>query len=506
MTFPRRGVFVFTVTVTIITCISLFGWNNPSEARILRRPAAEEKKTGTPVSEALAHYLMGSLYDNAGQTGEAIGEYRKALALYPDSPETKLRLGSSLLLAGELSEAGKVIDEAIVDDPENVAAYMLRAFVHTAKKEFPEARENYQHVLQVDPSNMRALTFLADLLVQENKVEEALSVYERIVELDSREPFAHFNLGILYGKAGRFADAERVLKTAIDLDDEYVEARLLLGFLYEVDDRTPEAIELYESVTAIDEENFEAHIRLVQVYRKKGLYDKALEANRKVIELRPFALEPYLVSYSIYVGTGRYEEAEEILIEALERGFDLGVVHAGLGQMASRRGDHESALDHYQNAIRQSPGNDIYRFYMAVSLDSVGRREEAIEVLEEVVEEGTKHPEIFNYLGYTYAEEGIELDRAVELVKKALAIDPENAAYIDSLGWAYYKQGRLEEALEQLLRAVERLPDDATVRDHLGDVYYALGEKEKALVEWKRALEIDPDDQEIAEKIESVKN
>ena len=104
-----------------------------------------------------------------------------------------------------------------------------------------------------------------------------------------------------------------------------------------------------------------------------------------------------------------------------------------------------------------------------------------------------------------WAEDGENLDEAIELIKKALEIEPDNGAYIDSLGWAFYKKGMVDEALVQIEKAANLLKDDPVVRDHLGDIYSKKGLIEKALKEWERSLEIDPKQEKVREKIKSEK-
>ena len=108
-------------------------------------------------------------------------------------------------------------------------------------------------------------------------------------------------------------------------------------------------------------------------------------------------------------------------------------------------------------------------------------------------------------MGYIYAEEGQDLDRAISLIKKAVELDPANGAYMDSLGWAYYKKGMLEEALAEVEKALKALPDDPVVISHLGDIYYAKGEVKKAIKEWQKALKLNPKNKRLRQKINEAK-
>jgi Flp pilus assembly protein TadD len=99
-----------------------------------------------------------------------------------------------------------------------------------------------------------------------------------------------------------------------------------------------------------------------------------------------------------------------------------------------------------------------------------------------------------NYLGYMWADQGVNLEQALALIERAVALQPDNGAYADSLGWAQYRLGRFSEARESLERAAELTPDNATIHDHLGDAYLALGDVERARAAYERALELDDHD------------
>ena len=157
-------------------------------------------------------------------------------------------------------------------------------------------------------------------------------------------------------------------------------------------------------------------------------------------------------------------------------------------------------------AAEKAPDDDTYKFYLASALHRSGRTAEAVRILEGLATKGTDLAEAYNYLGYIYVEDNKDLDRAIELVQKALLLDPQNGAYLDSLGWAYYKKGMLDEALEALSMAAGEMPDDAVIRDHLGDVYAARGQLQEAEGEWQLSLELDPGSRDVKKKLEKVRN
>jgi Flp pilus assembly protein TadD len=133
----------------------------------------------------------------------------------------------------------------------------------------------------------------------------------------------------------------------------------------------------------------------------------------------------------------------------------------------------------------------------------MGRFDQAVAEFRRVIVLDPKHAEAYNYVGYMLAEKGIRLDEAQRLIQKALELEPENGYYIDSLGWAYYQQGRYSDAVRELRRAVEltRGKEDAVIYDHLGEAYLKAGDEPAALSAWEKALELDPTNESVRQKV-----
>ena len=103
------------------------------------------------------------------------------------------------------------------------------------------------------------------------------------------------------------------------------------------------------------------------------------------------------------------------------------------------------------------------------------------------------HPDVLNYLGYTWVDRGKNLEEALEMIEQAVALSPRNGYIVDSLGWAIYKLGRIDEAVDVLEDAVNLLPADPEINDHLGDVYWVAGREREAMFQWRIAIDVDED-------------
>ncbi|HPX41030.1 MAG TPA: tetratricopeptide repeat protein, partial [Candidatus Hydrogenedentes bacterium] len=141
-------------------------------------------------------------------------------------------------------------------------------------------------------------------------------------------------------------------------------------------------------------------------------------------------------------------------------------------------------------------------YYLAIIYDELKEPANTETHIEACLQLDPDDPDVLNFLGYFFADNNKNLDRAETLVKRALELSPDNGFYLDSLGWVYYRQGKVDLAIEYIRRSILRLErDDAVVRDHLGDAYLLKGEVDKAVEEWERAQRLDPELEGVAEKL-----
>jgi tetratricopeptide (TPR) repeat protein len=143
---------------------------------------------------------------------------------------------------------------------------------------------------------------------------------------------------------------------------------------------------------------------------------------------------------------------------------------------------------------------------MGVVFDKKGNKEKGLEQMKRILEFQPEHADALNYIGYTYAEQGIRLDEALDLIQRALKIKPDSGYIIDSLGWVYYQKGLYDEALRHLLEAARLVPNDPTIAEHLGDVYYKKKMYEQSLENYEKAISLKhPEADKVKEKIQQLK-
>jgi tetratricopeptide (TPR) repeat protein len=161
-----------------------------------------------------------------------------------------------------------------------------------------------------------------------------------------------------------------------------------------------------------------------------------------------------------------------------------------------------------ESAVKSFPKDTPTMVALADVYADAGRPLDAERMLRQVVAAEPTNANALNYLGYMLAIRGEQLDEAIRLVRRALDVEPDNGAYLDSLGWAHFKRGDLDEAEKYLGAAAAKLPENSEIQDHLGDLHARRGRLPEAIAAWTRALNGDGQDVEkaaIEKKISNAK-
>jgi len=194
----------------------------------------------------------------------------------------------------------------------------------------------------------------------------------------------------------------------------------------------------------------------------------------------------------LLAGMERYAEAESILLDLAERRPTITQAELQLADLLRSQEEYARAVEAYDRAAAIDPtlSDDDWTFLYrrAIALERLDRFEEAETDFLAALELNPDYPHLLNYLGYSWADRGINIERAEEMILRANELEPNNGYIVDSVGWVYYRTGRLDEAVEWLERAVALLPDDPEINDHLGDAYWMVGRRLEARFQWQRAL------------------
>ncbi len=250
-------------------------------------------------------------------------------------------------------------------------------------------------------------------------------------------------------------------------------------------------------------------MELAELYEELGRTEDAVRTLDRAIEaIEPAGSVRYRAQKSaILEAAGEHERALDALLDILDIPGQEAVGHDHIGRFHGRRDATSEAIRHLTEAVRlaEPVESGRYRIHLSRALAHADQAEEAEEVLVEARRILPDDPAVNNALGWFYAERGIKLAEARRLAEKALAVEPRNPYFMDTLGWIHFRLGENQRALDKLRRAAA-MTDDSTIHEHVGDVYKAIGQQDKARRYWLRALEIDPDRESVRRKLDDIED
>ena len=277
--------------------------------------------------------------------------------------------------------------------------------------------------------------------------------------------------------------------------------------IYERLDELDKAPAQYKAALKSDYSSPQIHLRLAIALIKQNQLEQAAEELKLSIKYYGSStesagqdssfIEAHTLLALVYSLQGKLDEANTEY-EAALRGVlaidpqNIGI-HKSLAQVYLRANRLSEAEKTYRFILSLIPKDTEAYFFLGSIYEEQGKRNQAIQQFKAALEIDPEYPDALNSLGYLYAEESINLKEAGEMIKKALIYEPDNGAYIDSLGWVYFRQGRYQEAIEKLQQAVQFL-SDPVIYEHLGDVYLRQGNLVGARENWNKSLEIDLQD------------
>ena len=428
--------------------------------------------------QAQAREMLIALLRAEQRFGEVAEVYRGAVDIVPGDLDSRFRLADALANDGQIEGAIREFQVILDEDPKNVIALVRLAMVRRDLAELAEAEELLSQALALEPKHVLGRYTLAGVHEQKRAFEQAASEWKKLLELPDNaaeaskrkaEYWAH--LGFAHEQLGRHDASVEAFAQARELSggDERFETFYIQGLI--AADRPDEAM---RSVDDALEKNPDSD-------RFKVLKARALDSR------------------------GDHDEAIEWVLELSQESPDNEMFARGVIEIFQQQKRYADADVFIRKRLNRSPDSVSLMFQLAAALERQKKFTEAEALFETILEKEPESAAALNYLGYMLADQDRRLDESLELIQRALAQDPYNGAYLDSLGWVYFKMGKLDLAEESLLKAIGSLRLTGVVYDHLGDLYFRKGDREQAVEFWKKALDQDDDElekNEVAQKIE----
>jgi tetratricopeptide (TPR) repeat protein len=425
--------------------------------------------------------MLATLYGRAKREKDAIPLYRKIIELTGGTPDLKRQLAGALLNDGSYEEASNLLAELSKDEPQDPSLRIMTARAKLGARQFTEAIETLKALSDRDPDNIEALFYLGAAYEQAGQPAEAVKIFSLL--------------------ADRAKTGGEDLKANLGLFQQNLAA------CYQDMGEDQKAIAVYEEMVKNDP-SLHATFLLINAYRTDKQYDKALSLGKQQFEKNPGDDNLALVYARTLSDSGKVKEGAEILdklIQSKPSNLDLYINLSQIYVEAKRFSEAEKVL---RRAEERKLDPERVRFQLATVYETQKEYQKAESLFREILKVNPKDGPTLNYLGYMLADRGVRLEEAVKYVREALALEPNNPAYLDSLGWAYFKLNDLPQAEKYLLQAGNFEKRDPIIADHIGDLYSKSGNLEKAQEYYQKSLSIGgkPEDaQKVRSKLEKVR-
>ena len=479
---------------------------------------------------------LGQLYLQSNQPNDAAQMLGQYLEQNPDSPSAVMSLSNAFQQLNKPAEALKVLLKFLETDPDNQYVLQLAADLYEKTGELPQALELQRKVFEADVNNPVALRGYVQLLEKNHQYSEAVKVLESQVAKDQDRLDWKAMLAKSLQKAGEQERAETLMHEVIANDPSFdyqlalvqiledgnnfeeskknIEAMLTkvnAGELVQERDRKAslailyshlgyseqqlkhydQAIENYQKARMhVDAEGagrIDFYIALNQRNQKK--YPEAIETLNGILKQDANDTDAWELLSLIYEEQKDLENSDRVIKHLIDT-YPENVTYKLLrAERLQQRQKHEDSLVYLKQILPENPDNDQLLFLMGAASERLKRIDEAEDYFKKAITANPQNANALNYLGYMLIDHGIRIEESLEYVKRALELDRDNGAFLDSLGWAYFKLNQLDLAEDNLRMAAERLDDNAVVHDHLGDLYFKQGKFRDAISHWQNAIQ-----------------
>ena len=470
------------------------------------------------------------------RTDEAASWLDRYLAEHPDS--TGMRMLYAKVLARQQKNDRAMHQYQLISDrnPDDPAILLLLAEMYLDSKQNGRARTVLDRVLTLDPASYPGHVLMARLDQLDDRPEQAADHYRQALARNWSSEL-QMELGELFIKTGRHEEAATLYRDIIAREDHNEAARIALVHVYLLQKKDSQALTELKNLRAFVDQPQRVDLTIARLYAKQKHFDKAIAITEQILarenlpEARFFLAvlfaqarkynqalrqigridreaaefgEALSLRVRILREQGKLDEAVQVIEEHLAtaegaRSAELFAMLAGLHQQQGRDELSRKAL---LRGLEAFPEDEGLLYEYGLLLENGGDHAGALQVMQKIIELKPDHAAALNFVGYSWADDKVHLDKALDYIQRAIALKPDNGYIRDSLGWVYFRLGRIDEAIKELEAAVRLSPEDPAILEHLGDVYLEAGRERQALETYRRALRFKPESEAERQRIE----
>ncbi len=434
--------------------------------------------------------LLADVYSQLERFDSAVSQYRKILSKDPSNKDIRLYLIAHLIRLEKFNTALEELSILIKNEPELLMAYYYKGKTYMELKEYDKAKKTFLKAIDINSGFAPVLFELAELHSKLNENDAALMTYKKILNFYPSNLIARERLIELYYDSGYDELAEKYINEIKKIIKPGDVGRKRLGLIYLRHEKFNESISEFKLILSVRPDDQEARYYLGAAMEESGDLENAYKNFDSIKLDSEKSINARMHMAYILEKQEKSGQAITLLKEAINQKRDKPELYLMLESLYEKKEDYLSAKDTLEDGLKHNENNVDLLFRLGVVLDKLDENEECIKYMEMVIKIEPNHAEALNYIGYTYADKGIHLDRAQELIEKAIKNRPNAGFIIDSLGWLYFKKGYYDKAIMELKKAMKLTPEDASITEHLGDVYYKISDFMNALRIYKGTLSL----------------
>ena len=448
-----------------------------------RAIAALEIARGDGNGDLNIDLTLARLYLDADRNADAVPLMRRIVLEQPQYAEGWLLLAEAQEGSGSSDAAIDTLTQLLDEQPQFLRGRVQLAETLDRHHKYSQAAEAWAAVAAINPRNTEVAARRASSLINAGRAADARAILADALKQTPGDLRLTFMLAQAQRDAGDLDGAEVTARALHQAHPDDARFTYLLSQMLETRGQYQQIVDLLKP----------------EIARLRGASDKAGQV-AMLLGSEGLALQQLK----------KYDEAIAVFKDAVTLAPDDPVRQVLLIQGYSAAGRHKEAIDAAEKARAKFPQESSVAYQLGASLDRAGKRDEAEKAFRQLIARNPLDAGALNYLGYMLAERGpgSHLDEAVSLIQRALKVDPDNPSFLDSLGWAYLQQGRLDLADAPLTTAAQKLPTNSVIQEHLGDLRQKQNRRADAIAAWQKALDGDGDSIDrgkIQKKIDAAK-
>ena len=490
---------------------------------------------------AIAHFMDGQLFMSQGNYSMAILEFQDALELDPEASTIIVSMAECYWKLGKAKKSEELLFNALNTNPKDNEAREILANQYIYQNKHDKAIEQYRVLAEnAVEGNTKYLIALAKLVLSQNNINESISLfikayekdksridileeaanlslrsrqlekatnlYNQLIDIDKNNSYYLSTYIDLIVMSGDYDNGIVALKSLIDIEGETTERLSQLGILYYNTNQAVKAKPIFNKLISMDHFDATTMHFLSNIYIEQGILDSALIIANMIIDHYPSDPRGYLDAALTELNNENPIGAIEIL-EPVNRTFNNEFsIQYLLGSSYQQLEEYDKATVVLRQSLKIYPESRGARHTLAIASDALNYWNESDSLYEGLIESDTNDVQALNNYSYSLVERNIQLNKALAMAKKAIELEPNNAAYLDTIGWIYYKMDNVEKALNFIRKSVELDNNNAVVLEHLGDVLFSNNQIEEAMLFYLKALDIDKNNEILQQKAGIIAN